>query len=65
MIYRLRVILDTQEDVFRDLEIEQDAPLEDLHNAIIQSLDLTAKKWLPFTPAMMNGIKTKKLFYSE
>lgn len=37
MIYRFRVILDTEEDVFRDLEIDQQASLEDLHNAINQS----------------------------
>jgi len=37
MIYRFRVILDTEEDVFRDLEIDQTASLEDFHNAINQS----------------------------
>lgn len=48
MIYRLRVILDTQEDVFRDLEIEQDAPLEDLHNAIIQSFGFNGEEIASF-----------------
>lgn len=37
MIYRFRIILDTEEDVFRDLEIEQNATLEDFNNAITQS----------------------------
>lgn len=37
MIYRFRAILDTEEDIFRDLEIEATATLEDLHNAINQS----------------------------
>jgi len=37
MIYRFRVILDTEEDVFRDLEIDQESTLEDFHNAINQS----------------------------
>ena len=37
MIYRFRIILDTEEDVFRDLEIDEKATLEDLSNAIIQS----------------------------
>ncbi len=39
MIYRFRVILDnnTNEDVFRDLEIRETDSLEDLHNAIAQS----------------------------
>ncbi len=37
MIYRFRIILDTHEDVFRDIEIEASATLEDFHNAITQS----------------------------
>ncbi|MEH6407727.1 MAG: hypothetical protein V7767_10620 [Leeuwenhoekiella sp.] len=37
MIYRFRVILDTEEDIFRDIEIQQDATLEDFHNSITQS----------------------------
>jgi hypothetical protein len=39
MIYRFRVILDndTDEDIFRDLEIRESDSLEDLHNTIAQS----------------------------
>jgi hypothetical protein len=39
MIYRFRVILDndTEEDIFRDLEIRETDTLEDLQNIIIQS----------------------------
>lgn len=39
MIYRFRVILDndTEDDVFRDLEIRESDNLEDLHNIITQS----------------------------
>ncbi|MFC4720898.1 hypothetical protein ACFO5O_01085 [Geojedonia litorea] len=39
MIYRFRIILDndTDQDVFRDLEIRETDSLEDLHNAIAQS----------------------------
>ncbi len=37
MIYRFRVILDTEEDVFRDIEINATDTLEDLNNAINQS----------------------------
>ena len=39
MIYRFRVILDndTEEDIFRDLEIRETDTLEDLHNIITQS----------------------------
>jgi pRiA4b ORF-3-like protein len=39
MIYRFRIILDndTDDDVFRDLEIRETDNLEDLHNIITQS----------------------------
>ena len=39
MIYRFRVILDndTEEAIFRDLEISENDTLEDLHNIITQS----------------------------
>lgn len=37
MIYRFRIILDTDEDVFRDIEIQASATLEDFHNAIVQA----------------------------
>lgn len=37
MIYRFRVILDAQEDVFRDIEITSNATVEDLHNSITQA----------------------------
>jgi hypothetical protein len=39
MIYRFRVVLDndTEEDVFRDLEIRETDTMEDLHNIITQS----------------------------
>jgi hypothetical protein len=37
MIYKFRIILDAQEDVFRDIEIEASNTLEDLHNATTQA----------------------------
>ncbi|MFD0963902.1 IS1096 element passenger TnpR family protein [Pseudofulvibacter geojedonensis] len=37
MIYRFRVILDADEDVFRDIEIEASATAEDFHNTITQA----------------------------
>ncbi len=40
MIYHLRIILETEkDDVYRDIAIEDDASLEDLHNVIVQSFD--------------------------
>lgn len=37
MIYKFRVILDTEDDVLRDIAIKDTDTLEDLHNAIFNS----------------------------
>ncbi len=37
MVYKFRVILDAEEDIFRDIAILSDNTLEDLHNAIFNS----------------------------
>jgi len=48
MIYRFRIILDTEEDVFRDIEIEQDATLEEFHNVINQSFGFDGMEMASF-----------------
>ncbi len=48
MIYRFRVILDTEEDVFRDIEIEQKATLEQFHNVITQSFGFDGAEMASF-----------------
>lgn len=48
MIYKIRIILDTQDDIFRDLEIEADNTLEDLHNAITQSFGFLGNEMASF-----------------
>jgi hypothetical protein len=37
MIYKFRAILDAEEDVFRDIAIQEADTLEDLHNAIVNA----------------------------
>ena len=37
MVYKFRVILDAEEDIFRDIAIDSKDSLEDLHNAIFNS----------------------------
>lgn len=37
MIYKFRAILDAEEDVFRDIAIQEEATLEDFHNAIVNA----------------------------
>ncbi len=48
MIYRMRVILDVREDVFRDIEIDGGNTLEDFHNAIVQSFGLDGREMASF-----------------
>ena len=50
MIYRFRVILDndTEDDIFRDLEIRQTDTLEDLHNIITQSFGFNGTEMASF-----------------
>ncbi len=39
MVYKFRIILDAEEDIFRDIAILEDDTLEDLHNAIVNAFD--------------------------
>ncbi|MGB7785188.1 MAG: hypothetical protein WBL27_03715 [Salinimicrobium sp.] len=48
MLYRFRVILDAEEDVFRDIEIMADNTLEDLHNVILQSFGFDGTEMASF-----------------
>ena len=48
MIYRIRIILDVKEDVFRDIEIEAKSTLEDLHHAITQSFGFLGNEMASF-----------------
>ena len=48
MIYRFRIILDTEEDIFRDIEIVQSASFEDLHNSITQSFGFDGTEMASF-----------------
>ena len=48
MIYRFRVILDTEEDVFRDLEIDKNNSLEEFHNCITQAFGFDGSEMASF-----------------
>ena len=49
MIYKFRIVLDlNDEDVFRDIEIEDTASFEDLHNAIVQACELDGQQMASF-----------------
>jgi len=38
-IFKFRVIIDTEEDVFRDIEIETDATFEEFHRSVLDAFD--------------------------
>ena len=48
MIYKIRIILDTQEDIFRDIEIEHHVTLEDFHNTITQAFGFLGNEMASF-----------------
>ena len=48
MLYRFRIILDAEEDVFRDIELLSDSTLEDFHNAIFQSFGFDGNEMASF-----------------
>ena len=57
MIYRLRVILDndTDDDIFRDIEIRKTDTLEDLHNSITQSFGFDGSEMAVITQALLEA----------
>lgn len=48
MIYKFRVILDTEEDVFRDIEIEAEHSFEDFHSIIKTSFGFRGNEMASF-----------------
>jgi hypothetical protein len=48
MVYRFRVILDTKEDVFRDIELLEESTLEDFHNSIVNSFGFDGNEMASF-----------------
>ena len=48
MIYKFRIILDAEDDVFRDLEVEAHSSLEDFHNSIAQSFGFDGTEMASF-----------------
>ena len=48
MVYKIRVILNTEEDVIRDIAIDSISNLEDLHNAITNAFGFTGDQMASF-----------------
>ncbi|MEC9134807.1 MAG: hypothetical protein VX994_01255 [Bacteroidota bacterium] len=61
MIYRIRVILDTETDVIRDFEIESTSTLEELHDAVSQSFGFAGNEMASFYRSDENWIQGEEL----
>jgi len=61
MIYKIRIILDAQEDIFRDLEIEAGSSLEELHNAITQSFGFLGEEMASFYTCDENWVQDEEI----
>lgn len=48
MVYKFRVILDSEEDIFRDIAILEEDTLEDFHNAIVNAFDFDGTELASF-----------------
>jgi hypothetical protein len=48
MVYKFRVILDAEEDVFRDIAILSEDTLEDLHNAVVNAFGFDGSELASF-----------------
>lgn len=48
MIYKIRIILDAEDDIFRDIEIEEHNSMEDFHNAITQAFGFLGNEMASF-----------------
>jgi hypothetical protein len=63
MVYKFRVILDAEEDIFRDIAILADDTLEDLHNAIFNSFGFDGMEVASFYTVMKHGTKKMKFHF--
>ena len=61
MIYKFRVILDAEEDIFRDIAIESDNTLEEFHNAIVNAFGFDGTETGSFLLVKTIGHGTKKM----
>jgi hypothetical protein len=48
MIYKIRIILDAEEDIFRDVEVDASSSLEEFHNVIAQSFGFMGNEMASF-----------------
>ena len=61
---KLRIILETKEDVIREIAISKQENLEQLHHSIIKHFKQMNLKWHPFTSVIQTWNQEKKYPFS-
>lgn len=61
MIYKVRIILDAKEDIFRDIEIDARNSMEEFHNAITQSFGFLGNEMASFYTCDENWVQDEEI----
>ena len=65
MIFRIRIILDTKEDIIRDIEIENNSTFKDLHTEILKSFQFDGNEMASFYLSNDNWDQGKEIRLSS
>ena len=65
MIYRIRIILDTKEDIIRDIEIENNSTFKDLHTEVLKSFQFDGNEMASFYLSNYNWDQGKEISLSS
>ncbi|KRO90035.1 MAG: hypothetical protein ABR90_04415, partial [Cryomorphaceae bacterium BACL29 MAG-121220-bin8] len=65
MIYRIRIILDTKEDIIRDIEIENNSTFKDLHTEVLKSFQFDGNEMASFYLSNDNWDQGKEISLSS
>lgn len=63
--FRIRVVSDTEEDCFRDIEIKFEQNFEELHNAIVKAFELNEGEMASFYTSNENWDKGEEIALME
>jgi len=61
MIYKIRIILDAEEDIFRDVEIQAESSMEEFHNVIAQSFGFLGNEMASFYTCDENWVQDEEI----
>lgn len=61
MIYKVRIILDAKDDIFRDIEIDASNSMEEFHNAISQAFGFLGNEMASFYTCDENWVQDEEI----